>query len=117
MNDRAATGGIDHRRILLDPVERFHLGAPTVRPGRDADILAREQRRDLVGFVGVVKAANPETELGGNVEEPRHFIGAMEWILTAILSFRPPSSVFHPNSGVRGKEWVGRGKSRWRPTN
>src|SRR3546814_1127870 len=53
----------------------------TVRPGRDADILAREQRRDLVGFVGVVKGADPETELARNVDHHRHFIGAIAVIL------------------------------------
>src|SRR3546814_4787209 len=90
MNDRAATGGIDHRRILLDPVERFHLGAPTVRPGRDADILAREQRRDLVGFVGVVKGADPETELARNVDHHRHFIGAIAVILDENLALQHP---------------------------
>src|SRR3546814_6705865 len=36
MNDRAAARRMDHRRRFLDPVERFHLGAPAIGPGRDA---------------------------------------------------------------------------------
>src|SRR3546814_2984184 len=74
----------------------------TVRPGRDADILAREQRRDLVGFVGVVKGADPETELARNVDHHRHFIGAIAVILDENLALQHPCKRFELQIALRG---------------
>ena len=86
MDDRAAAGGVDHRRILLDRVERLHLEAPPARPGGDADALAREQRRDLVGLDGVVEGADPEAELARDVDHDRHLVGAVAMVLDQDLA-------------------------------
>src|SRR3546814_6915565 len=81
MDDGTATRSVDHRRVLLDPVERFHLGAPAVRPGRDANIFFREQGCDLERLVGVVEGADLEPELARDIDHHRHLVGAVTMVL------------------------------------
>src|SRR3546814_14682532 len=64
-------------RILLDRVEHLHLISPPTGPGGDADIFLRQQRRDLVRLVGVVKGADLEAEFARDIDHVSHFVGAV----------------------------------------
>src|SRR3546814_5179544 len=80
MNDRTAPGRLDQRRIFLDRVEHFHLVAPPTSPGGDANVVLHEQRCNFIGFVGVVKGADLESELARDVDHVRHLVGAITMI-------------------------------------
>src|SRR3546814_10614448 len=60
MDDRAAARRVDQRGIFLDRVEHLHLVAPPIGPGGDADVLAYEQRGNLISLARMVKGADAD---------------------------------------------------------
>src|SRR3546814_10075281 len=81
MDDRAAARRVDQRGIFLDRVEHLHLVAPPIGPGGDADVLAYEQRGNLISLARMVKGADAKAEFVRDVDHVRHLVGAIAMIL------------------------------------
>src|SRR3546814_12214022 len=99
-------------RILLDRVEHLHLISPPTGPGGDADIFLRQQRRDLVRLVGVVKGADLEAEFARDIDHVSHFVGAVAVVLDE--DFAREHARRSEERRV-GKECVSTCRYRWSP--
>src|SRR3546814_3976228 len=101
MDDRAAARRVDQRGIFLDRVEHLHLVAPPIGPGGDADVLAYEQRGNLISLARMVKGADAKAEFVRDVDHVRHLVGAIAMILDQNLASQHPSERFELQVALR----------------
>src|SRR3546814_16196806 len=81
-------------------MEFFFFKQKTAYERRISDWSSDVCSSDLV--VGVVKGADPETELARNVDHHRHFIGAIAVILDENLALQHPCKRFELQIALRG---------------